>query len=89
MSSSARKQLVGIVSSAKMDKTAVINIDRAVQHKLYAKPVRRTKKVVAHDQNNVCGRGDRVLIEETRPLSKTKRWRVLEIVEKYVGLASE
>ena len=89
MSNSIRKRLVGTVSSAKMDKTAVVKVARSVQHKLYAKPVRRTKKVVAHDKDNVCGEGDRVLIEETRPLSKTKRWRVIEVVEKYVGLANE
>lgn len=89
MSDNARKRLLGTVSSAKMDKTAVVKVPRSVLHKLYAKPVRRTKKVVAHDKNNTCNEGDRVLIEETRPLSKTKRWRVVEIVEKYVGLANE
>ncbi|MCD6288054.1 MAG: 30S ribosomal protein S17 [Candidatus Hydrogenedentes bacterium] len=89
MSNDTRKQIVGIVSSAKMDKSAVVKIERSVQHKLFAKPVGRTKKVVAHDKNNICGKGDKVLIEQTRPLSKTKRWRVVEIVEKYVGLAGD
>ena len=77
-----RKTQVGIVSSDKMDKTVVITIKDKVRHPLYNKIVNRTVKVKAHDENNTCGVGDRVLIMETRPLSKDKRWRVVEIIEK-------
>ena len=77
-----RKTQVGIVSSDKMDKTVVVTIKDKVRHPLYNKIVNRTVKVKAHDENNVCGVGDRVLIMETRPLSKDKRWRVVEIIEK-------
>ena len=77
-----RKTQVGIVSSDKMDKTVVVTIKDKVRHPLYNKIVNRTVKVKAHDENNICGVGDRVLIMETRPLSKDKRWRVVEIIEK-------
>ena len=77
-----RKTQVGIVSSDKMDKTVVVTIKDKVRHPLYNKIVNRTVKVKAHDENNTCGVGDRVLIMETRPLSKDKRWRVVEIIEK-------
>ena len=77
-----RKTQVGIVSSDKMDKTVVITIKDKVRHPLYNKIVNRTVKVKAHDEKNECGIGDRVLIMETRPLSKDKRWRVVEIIEK-------
>ena len=77
-----RKTQVGIVSSDKMDKTVVVTIKDKVRHPLYKKIVTRTIKVKAHDENNECGIGDRVLIMETRPLSKDKRWRVVEIIEK-------
>ena len=77
-----RKTRVGIVVSDKMDKTVVIAIKDSVRHPLYNKIVKRTVKFKAHDENNECGIGDRVRIMETRPLSKEKRWRVVEIIEK-------
>ncbi len=77
-----RKTLVGTISSDKMDKTVVVTIKDKVKHPLYSKIVNRTVKVKAHDENNECGMGDRVLIMETRPLSKDKRYRVVEIIEK-------
>jgi len=76
-----RKKMVGFVSSARMDKTVVVRVERPISHRLYGKAVRRTKKLVAHDKDNRCKEGDRVMVEETRPLSRTKRWRVIEIVE--------
>ena len=77
-----RKTRVGIVASDKMDKTVVVAIEDNVKHPLYKKIVKNTVKFKAHDENNECGIGDRVLIMETRPLSKDKRWRVVEIIEK-------
>ena len=77
-----RKTRVGQVVSDKMDKTIVVAIEDSVQHKLYKKIVKRTYKLKAHDENNECGIGDKVRVMETRPLSKDKRWRVVEIVEK-------
>ena len=77
-----RKTRVGIVTSDKMDKTVVVSIKDRVKHPLYGKIVNRTLKVKAHDETNQCGIGDRVMIMETRPLSKDKRWRVAEIIEK-------
>ena len=77
-----RKTRVGQVVSDKMDKTIVVAIEDSVQHKLYKKIVKRTYKLKAHDENNECGVGDIVRVMETRPLSKDKRWRVVEIVEK-------
>ena len=77
-----RKTRVGIVTSDKMDKTVVVSVKDKVQHPLYKKIVNRTLKLKAHDENNECGIGDRVMIMETRPLSKDKRWRVAEIIEK-------
>ncbi len=77
-----RKTRVGMVVSNKMDKTVVITIADNVRHPLYKKIVKRTVKLKAHDENNACGIGDRVLVMETRPLSKDKRWRVVEIIEK-------
>ena len=77
-----RKTSVGIVTSDKMDKTVVVSVKDRVQHPLYKKIVNRTIKFKAHDENNECGIGDRVMIMETRPLSKDKRWRVAEIIEK-------
>ena len=84
MGTGSRKRMVGHVSSTKMDKTVVVQLDRSVMHKLYGKAQRRTKKVVAHDGKSVCAVGDKVVIEETRPLSKTIRWRVVEIAQKTV-----
>ena len=78
----ARKTREGIVVSDKMDKTVVVAVEDRVKHALYGKVIRRTSKVKAHDEQNTAGVGDRVLIMETRPLSATKRWRVVEILEK-------
>ena len=77
-----RKVRVGKVVSNKMDKTIVVAIRDNVVHPMYGKIIKRTLKVHAHDENNECGVGDKVRIMETRPLSKTKRWRLVEIVEK-------
>ena len=77
-----RKSRVGYVVSDKMDKTVVISIKDNVKHPIYGKIVKRTLKVHAHDENNECGVGDKVSIMETRPLSKTKIWRVVSIIEK-------
>ena len=77
-----RKTRVGVVSSDKMDKTVVVTVKDKIKHPLYKKIVNRTIKFKAHDENNEWGVGDRVLIMETRPLSKDKRWRVVEIIEK-------
>ena len=77
-----RKTRIGIVTSDKMDKTVVVAVKTKVRHPLYGKMVNRTLKVKAHDEENSCGSGDTVKIMETRPLSKDKRWRVVEIIEK-------
>ena len=77
-----RKTRVGMVVSNKMDKTIVVAIEDNVKHPVYSKIIKRTLKVHAHDENNECGVGDRVEIMETRPLSKTKRWRLVQIIEK-------
>ena len=77
-----RKSRIGYVTTDKMDKTVVVEVEDRVKHALYAKVIRRTSKVKAHDEKNEAGVGDRVLIMETRPLSATKRWRVVEILEK-------
>ena len=77
-----RKTRVGMVVSSKMDKTVVIAIEDNVKHPVYGKIIKHTLKVHAHDENNECGVGDRVAIMETRPLSKTKRWRLVNIIEK-------
>ncbi len=79
---SARKTRVGMVVSDKMQKTVVVSIERRVQHPVYGKMVRRTKKLKAHDEQNEAKTGDTVRIMETRPLSKDKRWRVVEIIER-------
>ena len=77
-----RKTRVGVVTSDKMDKTVVVAIKDRVRHPLYKKIINRTLKVKAHDEENQCSIGDRVLLMETRPLSKSKRWRVAKIIEK-------
>jgi small subunit ribosomal protein S17 len=77
-----RKVREGLVLSDKMDKTVVVQVEDRVKHALYGKVMRRTSKLKAHDEQNACGIGDRVLLMETRPLSATKRWRVVEILEK-------
>ncbi len=77
-----RKTRVGIVASNKMNKTVVVAIEDNVKHPIYGKNIKRTLKVHAHYENSICGEGDKVEVMETRPLSKTKRWRVVEIIEK-------
>jgi small subunit ribosomal protein S17 len=77
-----RKTREGLVVSDKMDKTVIVAVEDQVQHPLYGKTLRRTKKVKAHDEKNGCGVGDRVLMMETRPLSAAKRWRIVEVLEK-------
>ncbi len=77
-----RKSRIGLVVSDKMDKTVIVAIVTKVKHPLYKKYITQTKKFKAHDEENACGIGDKVKIVETRPLSKDKRWRVVEIIEK-------
>jgi small subunit ribosomal protein S17 len=79
---SSRKTREGLVLSDKMDKTVTVEVEDRVKHALYGKVIRRTSKLKAHDEQNAAGIGDRVLLMETRPLSATKRWRVVEILEK-------
>ncbi|KUO49139.1 MAG: 30S ribosomal protein S17 [Desulfitibacter sp. BRH_c19] len=79
---SARKTRIGKVVSNKMDKTVIVAVENFVSHKLYHKAIKNTKKYKAHDENNECNIGDKVKIMETRPLSKDKTWRVLEVLEK-------
>ncbi len=82
MERSLRKTRVGLVVSAKMDKTVVVAVQEHYRHPVYKKVMRSTYKLKAHDENNECRVGDKVLVMETRPLSKDKRWRIVEIVEK-------
>ena len=82
MERNLRKTRVGLVTSDKMDKTIVVSVTDNVKHPLYNKIVKRTYKLKAHDENNECRIGDRVKVMETRPLSKDKRWRLVEIVER-------
>ncbi len=82
MERNLRKVRVGRVVSNKMDKTIVVAIEHHVKHPLIGKIIKRTYKLKAHDENNECGMGDTVKVQETRPLSKDKRWRLVEIVEK-------
>jgi small subunit ribosomal protein S17 len=77
-----RKVRVGVVVSNKMDKTIVVAIETRVKHKLYGKYIKRTTKLKAHDEENICQVGDRVKVMETRPLSRHKRWRLVEIIER-------
>ena len=79
---STRKTREGLVVSDKMDKTVVVSVEDRVKHALYGKVLRKTSRLKAHDEQNDCGVGDRVLLMETRPLSATKRWRVVEILER-------
>lgn len=79
-----RKVMIGTVKSDKMDKTVVIAVERKIRHKVYGKIVKRTYTLKAHDETNSCKVGDKVKVMETRPLSKDKRWRVVEIVEKAI-----
>ena len=82
MERNLRKERIGVVVSDKMDKTIVVAVERKEKHPLYGKFVKKTTKFVAQDEKNECGSGDTVRIMETRPLSKTKNWRLVEIVEK-------
>jgi small subunit ribosomal protein S17 len=77
-----RKVREGLVVSDKMDKTVIVEVEDRVKHALYGKVLRRTRKLQVHDEQNACGIGDRVSMMETRPLSATKRWRIVEILEK-------
>lgn len=82
MERNLRKTRVGVVVSDKMDKTIVVAVERKVKHPLYKKYILRTKKLKVHDENNECGIGDKVEVIETRPISKDKNWRLLNIIEK-------
>ena len=84
MERNLRKTRVGLVTSDKMDKTIVVAVETSEKHKKYGKFVKKTYKLKAHDENNSCEIGDKVKVMETRPLSKDKRWRVVEIIEKAV-----
>jgi small subunit ribosomal protein S17 len=77
-----RKERIGIVTSDKMEKSIVVSVERKVKHPMYGKFVKKTTKFVAHDENNDCNIGDTVRIMETRPMSKSKNWRLVEIVER-------
>lgn len=77
-----RKQKTGVVVSDKMDKTVAVQVERRLMHPIYGKFVKRTKKFFAHDEENTCKVGDKVRIMETRPLSKNKRWRLVEVIER-------
>lgn len=77
-----RKERIGVVTSDKMEKSIVISVERKVKHQKYGKFVKKTAKFVAHDEKNECGIGDTVKIMETRPLSKSKNWRLVEIIER-------
>jgi len=82
MERNLRKERIGVVTSNKMEKSIVVAIERRVKHALYGKFVKKTSKFIAHDQNNTCNEGDIVKIMETRPLSKNKNWRLVEVIER-------
>ena len=82
MNRNLRKERVGIVTSNKMDKSIVVSIERRVKHELYGKFLNKTSKFIAHDEKNECNEGDTVKIMETRPMSKSKNWRLVEIIER-------
>ena len=77
-----RKDRIGVVVSNKMDKTITVNVERKIKHPVYGKFMKKSKKFAAHDENNDCGIGDTVRIMETRPLSKSKRWRLVEVIDR-------
>ncbi len=79
-----KRQLIGVVASSSMDKTIVVRVERIVKHQTYKKYIRRSVKFAAHDKDNTCRVGDKVLITESRPLSRCKRWRLSKIIEKAV-----
>ena len=82
MERNLRKERIGTVASNKMDKSIVVKIERKVKHKLYGKFLKQTSRFIAHDEKNTCNEGDTVRIMETRPLSKKKNWRLVEIIER-------
>ena len=82
MERNLRKERIGVVTSSKMEKSIVVSIERKVKHALYGKFLKKTSKFVAHDEENSCNEGDTVKIMETRPLSKNKNWRLIEIIER-------
>ena len=82
MERNLRKERIGVVASNKMDKSIVVTIERKVKHGLYGKYVKKTSRFVAHDEQNTCNEGDTVKIMETRPISKSKNWRLVEIIER-------
>tara|TARA_B100000767_G_scaffold260997_1_gene272144 strand:- start:370 stop:624 length:255 start_codon:yes stop_codon:yes gene_type:complete len=82
MERNLRKERIGVVASNKMDKSIVVTIERKVKHGLYGKFVKKTSRFVAHDEQNTCNEGDTVKIMETRPISKSKNWRLVEIIER-------
>ena len=82
MERNLRKERIGVVVSNKMDKTITVNVDRKIKHSVYGKFMNKSKKYAAHDEQNDCGIGDTVRIMETRPLSKNKRWRLVEVIER-------
>lgn len=82
MERNSRKEIIGKVTSNKMEKSIVVSIERKIKHPLYGKFLKKTKKYVAHDEKNECNEGDIVQLMETRPMSKSKRWRLVKIVEK-------
>lgn len=79
---SLRKQRIGVVASNKMDKTITVRVERRIKHPIYGKYMKRSKKFMSHDENNDCNIGDTVRIEESRPLSRRKRWNLVEIIER-------
>ena len=82
MERNLRKERIGVVTSNKMEKSIVVSIERKVKHALYGKFLKKTSKFIAHDQENTCNEGDKVKIMETRPMSKNKNWRLVEIIER-------
>jgi small subunit ribosomal protein S17 len=82
MERNLRKERIGVVVSSKMDKSIVVAVKRKVKHPIYGKFINKTKKLMAHDEENSCNIGDKVRISETRPLSKNKAWRLVEIIER-------
>jgi small subunit ribosomal protein S17 len=82
MERNLRKERIGVVVSTKMDKSIVVEVKRKVKHPIYGKFINKTKKLMAHDEENTCNVGDTVRISETRPLSKNKTWRLIEIIER-------
>ena len=82
MERNLRKERIGVVASSKMEKSIVVSIERKVKHGLYGKFVKKTSRFVAHDEENTCNEGDTVRIMESRPLSKNKNWRLVEIIER-------